>query len=154
MTTAYRIFKTKYASAWFDGEGSYRFGGRWNTAGTRLLYASATASLALLEMLVHLEDETMAAAYSSAALSFDAKHVITVSEFKKLPRNWHAAVVSPKTQAIGDEWARSLESAVLRVPSAVVRDEYNYLFNVDHPDFKSVRLGKPTAFVFDDRLNG
>ena len=54
MVTAYRIFKSKHAARWFDGEGAFLFGGRWNSPGTRLLYASSALSLAALEMLVNL----------------------------------------------------------------------------------------------------
>lgn len=55
--SAHRIFKTKYSGAWFEGEGAYRFGGRWNTPGTRIMYTASTLPLALLEVLVHLEEE-------------------------------------------------------------------------------------------------
>ena len=56
MPAVYRICKTKYAATAFDGEGAFRFGGRWNTRGTRLIYTAGNLALAALEMLVHLDE--------------------------------------------------------------------------------------------------
>jgi RES domain-containing protein len=152
MQTAFRIFKTKRAETWSDGEGAFLFGGRWNTRGTRLLYASGSLSLAALEMLVHLNREQMLLSYSHASLRFDEKFILSVEKLGKLPSNWRASPPPPAVQRIGDEWAESNVSLVLRVPTAIVRGEYNYLINVSHPDFSKVKLGKPTPFNFDERL--
>ena len=147
--TAHRIFKTKYSGVWFEGEGAYRFGGRWNTPGIRLMYTASTLPLALLEVLVHLEEEEMTPNYSSATLVFDESLVADVAE---LPPNWNEATISPMTRAIGDEWARENRSVVLRVPNAIIRNEFNYLVNVGHPDFSKVNLGSVGMFIFDRRL--
>lgn len=152
MLAAYRIFKTKYSAMWLEGEGAYRFGGRWNTPGTRLMYASESLSLALLEVLVHLEEEEMASKYSSATIGFDEMFVVNAADFSGLPENWGDSPIAPAVQAIGDAWARSLKSLVLRVPSAIVRGEFNYLINVEHKDLKNVKLGTPETFIFDNRL--
>ena len=53
---------------------------------------------------------------------------------------------------IGDSWATSRRSAVLRVPSAVIETEYNYLLNPAHPDFARISIGTPNAFELDLRL--
>lgn len=152
MLTTYRIFKTKYSYAWFDGEGAFRFGGRWNTRGRRLLYTSSTLSLALLEVLVHLEKEMMVPKYSLASLTFDERMVADVREIAELPQDWSGPMLSADVRAIGDEWSRSFRSVVLKVPSIVVPKEFNYLINVEHQDFEKVKLGNPEAFIFDDRL--
>ena len=152
MLTTYRIFKTKYSYAWFDGEGAFRFGGRWNTRGRRLLYSSGTLSLALLEVLVHLEKDEMVPQYSLATLTFDEHLVSDVTEIADLPNDWSGPMLSAEVRAIGDEWCRSLRSVVLKVPSIVVPNEFNYLINVEHEDFDKVKLGDPERFVFDDRL--
>ena len=54
MRRAWQIVKERHATDAFDGEGARLYGGRWNSRGTRLVYASATLSLAALENLVHL----------------------------------------------------------------------------------------------------
>ncbi|MFM9903165.1 MAG: RES family NAD+ phosphorylase [Pyrinomonadaceae bacterium] len=152
MLTTYRIFKTKYSYAWFDGEGAFRYGGRWNTRGSRLLYTSGTLSLALLEVLVHLEKEEMVPKYSLATLTFDETLVADVREIGELPPDWSGPMLSTDVRQIGDEWSRSLQSLVLRVPSIIVPNEFNYLINVEHQAFEKVKLGDPEPFVFDKRL--
>jgi RES domain-containing protein len=153
MQTAFRIFKTKRAATWFDGEGAFLFGGRWNTKGTRLLYASENLSLAALEMLVHLNRKQLLASYSYASLQFDEKFVLPVEKFRKLPSNWRDSPSPITVQQIGDEWARSNASLGLQVPTAILPAEHNYLINVSHPDFSKIKLGKPSPFTFDDRLS-
>ena len=152
MITAYRIFKTKHSAAWSDGEGAFRFGGRWNSRGTRLLYTSASLSLAVLEMLVHLDSEELMSAYSYAAIEFDEKLVVNVVDFQKLPPNWGDSPTPVTIQEIGDGWARSNTSAVLKVPTSILPGEFNYILNVEHPDFPKINLGEPWQFVFDNRL--
>ncbi len=152
MTTAYRIFKSKHAAAWSDGEGAFRYGGRWNSPGTRLLYASSSLSLATLEIFVSLNSEQLLSAYSFATLDLSDDLVLAVERFRKLPKNWDVSPPTAGTQTIGDEWAASMASVTLKVPSAVVPGESNYIFNVEHKMFTKVKLGKVHKFTFDRRL--
>jgi RES domain-containing protein len=152
MVTAYRIFKSKHAARWFDGEGAFLFGGRWNSPGTRLLYASPSLSLAALEMLVNLNADGLLSAYAYATLEFENDLIMPVHEFRKLPNDWAASPATGATQAIGDEWAATMLSAILQVPSAVLPVESNFILNVDHPDFSKVSVGTVKVFEFDPRL--
>lgn len=154
MLTAYRICKTKYAATWFDGEGAYRFGGRWNSRGTRLLYTAGSLSLAALEMLVHLNDEEILLAYSYATAEFNENLILSVEDFRSLPENWSDSPPPLEIQRIGDEWAREQASVVLKVPTSILPVEFNYLINVQHPEFSKVKLGEPQTFNFDERLYG
>lgn len=152
MITAYRIFKTKHAANWFDGEGAFRFGGRWNSPGTRVLYASQSLSLATLELLVHLNSEMLLLSYSFAAVEFADDLVIPIEQFQKLPSSWSDSPPPTAIQQTGDDWATSNASVVLRVPSVVVPIESNYLVDIDHKDFSRIELGEPRSFRFDSRL--
>jgi len=148
----YRIFKTKYSATWFDGEGAFRYGGRWNSPGTRLLYTAKSLSLASLEMLVHLNSEHLLLAYSFAVVEFEENLVLPIEEFTKLPKNWSDSPPPLQIQRIGDDWARSNASAVLKVPTSILPIENNYLINVDHPDFAKIKLSDSQVFTFDERL--
>jgi RES domain-containing protein len=64
------------------------------------------------------------------------------------------AVASVDCRAFGDRWITSLRSAVLRVRSAVVPHESNYLLNPLHADAKKIVVELPVAFTFDARLFG
>ena len=152
MVTTYRICKTKHAATWFDGEGAFRYGGRWNSRGTKILYTAGSLSLAALEMLVHLHDEEILLSYSFAAAEFDESLVLPVEEFRALPENLSASPPPLEIQRIGDEWVRAQSSVVLKVPTSVLPVEFNYLINVEHPEFSKVKLGKPQSFTFDERL--
>ena len=136
----------------FDGEGAFRFGGRWNSRGTRILYTAGSLSLAALEMLVHLNNEEILLSYSFATTEFDESLILPVEKFRTLPENWNASPSPLEIQRIGDEWAEKQASVVLKVPTSVLPVEFNYLINVGHREFSKVKLGKPQTFTFDERL--
>jgi RES domain-containing protein len=71
---------------------------------------------------------------------------------ERFPETWRAMPHSLETQTFGAAWARERRSVTLRVPSAVVPGEFNYLINPLHPDFERVKIGKPERFSFDPRL--
>ncbi|MDQ3748862.1 MAG: RES family NAD+ phosphorylase [Acidobacteriota bacterium] len=137
----------------FDGEGAFRFGGRWNSRGTRILYTAGSLSLAALEMLVHLTDEEILLSYSFATTEFDESLMLQIEEFRVLSVNWSDSPSPLEIQRIGDEWAQSKASVVLRVPTSILPVEFNYLINIKHPEFSKVKLGKPQTFTFDERLH-
>ena len=145
----WRICRRRYAA--FDGEGARIAGGRWNRRGTAVVYASATLSLALVEILVHLPSGVLPA-FSAILVEFDDA-LTTALSAKDLPSNFQADPVPRETMAVGDAWIRSGRSAVLSVPSAIVPMERNYLFNPGHPDFPRVRIGRPQGFPLDARLS-
>lgn len=150
MVRAWRIVKEKHASSAFDGEGARLFGGRWNPRGTPMVYTSGTVSLAALETLVHMVPP-VEFKFSVISVEFEDQWVETWPP-ADLPAEWTVEPPPPATQNIGGLWALQARSAVLAVPSAIIPGELNYLLNPAHPDFKKIRIGKPTAFSFDSRL--
>jgi RES domain-containing protein len=149
--TAWRIIKRKHARQAFSGEGAAEFGGRWNNPGTLMVYTSQSQALAVLEMLVHLDSPDLLAQYVLLEVDFDESFVTTV-EASDLPANWRADPAPPEVRAIGDDWILTGTSVVLRVPSALLPDEANFLLNPRHPDFTKLRIGKPQPFHLDPRL--
>lgn len=150
MRRAWRIVKEKHAATAFDGEGAWLFGGRWNSRGTRLVYTSATLSLAALESLVHL-NPPVAFKYVAIPIEFDEALVETVAA-AGLPADWTEEPPPPSSMEIGDLWVKEARSVVLELPSVIIQAEPNYLLNPAHPDFKKVTIGKPLPFSFDPRL--
>ena len=145
--------KTRYAATAFDGEGARRYGGRWNSPGVRVSYASDSIALAVVEVLVHLQTSRVLGAYSLVSVSFPDE-LVTVLEGKRLPGGWRRYPAPPEIQAIGDSWIADSRSAVLRVPSVVVPDSYNFLLNPGHPEFARVVVGAAEPFAWDPRLLG
>jgi len=70
----------------------------------------------------------------------------------ELPSNWRDHPPPPETKAIGDQWVSEGSSLVLRVPSVVVPNEFNYVLNPSHPAFADISIGDPIPFPFDPRL--
>jgi RES domain-containing protein len=151
MPAAFRLVKAKHRAHAFDGEGARHHGGRWNGRGVAVVYASASLSLAALELLVHLESAELLAHYVAFELRFSAALVRRV-EVRRLPPGWRRYPAPPALQAIGDAWVRAGQSAVLAVPSVVVPSETNYLLNPAQRDFAKVRIGAPHRFEIDARL--
>lgn len=151
MPTAWRLVKTRYAASAFDGEGARRHGARWNSPGTRVAYAAETASLAILETLVHLQSSRVLASYSLVAVDFPAR-VVEELERARLPADWKRSPPPPDVQAIGDAWVRAGSAAVLRVPSVIVDSESILLVNPAHRDFARLTVHPPRPFGFDPRL--
>jgi RES domain-containing protein len=116
-----------------------------------MLYTAATASLAALELLVHLDKGGITAAYVTVEFQFDAALVEAVPT-GQLPKRWRARTIPAECQVFGDRWIREGRSAVLRVPSVIIRSEFNFLINPAHPDFARIKVGKPRSFRFDRRL--
>lgn len=151
MASGWRIVKTRHANTAFDGEGARLYGGRWNSPGTRMVYIASSVSLAVLEILVHLDRASLLSSYSLIAVQFD-DILIQRLERRKLPEGWRDYPAPSELQRIGDEWVASRRSAVLEVPSVIVEDESIYLINPAHPEFASVSVGEPQPFHFDQRL--
>ena len=149
--TAWRIVKARYLSTAFDGEGARLFGGRWNTKGTPLVYTAGSQALAVLEMLVHLKSPDLLRHYRLIPVTFD-ESLIRPIKLQSLPSNWRRRPAPLAVRRIGDEWAATGRSVVLRVPSVIVPDEFNYLINPRPPDFHKTHLGAPLTYRFDTRL--
>ena len=151
MITAWRLVKSRHAAGAFDGEGARLHGGRWNSPGTRVAYASDSIALAALEVLAHLQSTAVLQAYSVVSLGFPDESV-EVLEAGLLPPRWRRFPSPPENQAIGDLRVARGESLILRVPSAIIPAAANYLINPLHPDFRKVVVGRPERFAFDPRL--
>lgn len=151
MITARRIVDPRYVDDAFSGEGARINGGRWNAPGTPMVYTASLVSLATLELIVNVPRARRLRRYALIPCSF---HEALVEDLDrtKLPENWRMYPAPPKLQEIGEEWVKSCNSAVLRVPSAVIEEDLNYLLNPAHEDFKSIDVGPPRPFELDLRL--
>lgn len=135
-----------------DGEGARRFGGRWNSAGTAVVYAATHIALALLEQLVHVNPERLPAGMRAFAIDLPDDAPVEVGDIGE-PADIEAA------RRYGDTWAASIRSAALVVPSVIVppalgdlrTDERNVLLNPRHGSAAVWRITE-TSFRIDPRL--
>lgn len=147
----WRLCRQRYAEESYSGEGSRRYGGRWSSAGRKVAYSSESRSLAALEVLVNVRDPNILfrEAWTLIAAKIPSELIERAS---RVPETWQVTPYTTDTQIFGDNWAQELRSAALRVPSAVVLGEFNYLLNPGHSDFKKITISKPEAFLFDSRF--
>lgn len=150
MRQAWRIVREKHAATAFTGEGAAVAGGRWNSRGCRVVYASGSASLAALETLVHL-NPLIRFRYVVFPIEFD-EHLVEKVLPEALPADWRDEPPPPSTKRLGDQWVKEARSAVLELPSIIIPGESNYLLSTSHPDFTTIAIGKPELFTFDPRL--
>jgi RES domain-containing protein len=148
----YRLVKERYADSALDGSGAKAHGGRWNSKGVGVVYASDSVALAALELLVHLHRSEVLNRYVLFALELPPASVMALDE-AALPPDWRGDPPPSSTAAIGDEWALSGISLALAVPSTLVPQQSNVLINPAHPDFEALRSAATAEpFNVDPRL--
>jgi RES domain-containing protein len=148
---AWRIVKERHTEKAFDGEGARLYGGRWNSRGVAVVYASESRALATLEVLAGLQTNSPLPEYVLIPAEFDDSLVFAVG-LEELPADWRRNPPPPSTQRLGDDWIATGALVVLKVPSALVPQESNYLFNPRHPAFSEVMIGQPERLAMDPRL--
>ncbi|MGH7230878.1 MAG: RES family NAD+ phosphorylase [Nitrospiraceae bacterium] len=140
----WRLCSSRHAPA--DGEGARLTGGRWNRPGTAVVYTSATLSLAVLEMLVHVDSDLLPLDLIAVSAEFPSQLAVRTVSKEDLPKNWRAYPAPESTQALGTVWAQSGHTAVLSVPSVFIPEERNYLLNPAHPNFHKITWSAPHPF--------
>ena len=145
----YRIAHNSYKDD-LSGEGASRYGARWNSPGIRMLYTSAHISLCALEMLVHVELRFTARHFSLLYIQVPEEAQLNEIKAGKLKDRWQED--TSYTAFMGDQFAAARESLYLKVPSAVIPEECNFLINPRHPAFKKVKIIRTAPFTFDKRL--
>jgi RES domain-containing protein len=145
----WRLTSAIHAIDPLSGRGAALVGGRWNSPGRRVAYASASRSLAVLELLVHVSRETVP--NHLVFVPFDVPDRL-VRELAAPPKGWNELPWSDVARASGDAWVESRSSLALSVPSLVVPQERNLLVNPLHPQFSRIALHPPEAFALDERL--
>lgn len=148
---AYRIIKEKFANTAFTGEGARLYGARWSSKGIPIVYAAENRSLAVLEMLVGLEDTGVLPSYVIFEVEFEQK-LVEVLKDDDLPKDWQLFPHPISTQKIGDRWYAQARSAILSVHSAVIPAERNFLINPRHLDFKEIIISDQFPLDIDPRL--
>ena len=149
--TVWRLTHERYVDTAFRGEGARRHGGRFNSPGTSVVYASESLALALLETLTGLERYGQLHSYVFFHARLSDEQVSEVSE-TDLPDQWNQHPPPSQSQQIGDRRASQNESVGLRVPSAVVPYSHNYLLNPSHPSFENIEIGPAESLAVDQRL--
>lgn len=143
----FRITRSEFKDD-LTGEGAFKYGGRWNSPGSRMVYTSSRRSLAMLEILVHWHRPIPPPDYVVVVL-FIPDALVGKNLLYTIP-DWRQEQQWSRQE--GDSWLRDRASLLLRVPSVVVPAESNFLLNPLHPDANSVKVVDVEPFSFDKRL--
>lgn len=125
------------------------FGGRWNPQGRHLVYCAANLALAVLEVLVHIDDRKKLNDYHLSVLELPETTVQTLDPAVLSPF-WQDDLAA--TRAHGQTWRERQASLALRVPSVILATEFNLLVNPHHPDATRLEIVASEPFRFDPRL--
>ncbi len=145
---AYRIAKEEYSTV-LKASG---YAARWNHKGSFVMYAAESRSLACLENLVHRSGEGNNALYRVMLIRVPDNLKIHSMEEVNLKQGWQKNENYKYCQNIGADWLSSGSTAILKVPSVLIKNEFNFVFNVNHPDFKKIKLPGTEDFIFDPRF--
>ncbi len=149
----YRLCK----SAWkndLSGRGAELSGGRWNSKGIPVIYTSSSRALCMVEIAVHTPMGLLPTNYFMLEINIPDTCSIEIISEKDLPRSWESFEFMHITQLMGDHFIKENLALVLKVPSAVVRGDYNYLINPGHKVIHSIKILNISEFGFDRRLFG
>ncbi|RYE21549.1 MAG: RES domain-containing protein [Sphingobacteriaceae bacterium] len=127
---------------------------RWNNDNQFIIYTGSSRSLATLELVVRRRNINSMFNYRVMIISIaDEEKLITAVPQNILPENWRSITAYPILQQIGSEWYKREQSLILKVPSAIISQEYNYMINTRHPDFlTNVSLVRTENYFWDERL--
>jgi RES domain-containing protein len=147
----FRLARLKYAMP-LSGKGAALKGGRWNSAGTELIYTAANRSLAMAEVAVHLTLATLPIDYVMVTINIPSK----VSRFQlseeMLPPHWKEFPSPAATQAVGDRFVKENKYCLLIIPSAITQGDFNVLINPNHAHFKQIQVKEVVGFPIDKRM--
>jgi len=150
----FRIEREKYQETTLTGIGaSMTDGYRWNSLNTKIVYTSETRALATLEVSVHLDlSEDLPNDRYFVEIEIPDDITILEVQLQDLPDSWDAKPPSSSTQTIGDDFVLYNEAAILKVPSSIIPQEFNYLLNPTHKDASRIKVLSKTKMKFDTRL--
>lgn len=147
----FRLSRKKYADD-LSGKGAAMFGNRWNSKGIEMLYTAESRALAMAEVVVHLSLASLPDDYMMIEIEIPDSIVVANLMPQQLDSNWNSNPPRSQTQALGDKFIHSKKNCVLKVPSAVVKGDFNYLLNPNHQDIKKIKIIEVTKFPFDERI--
>lgn len=147
----FRLSKGRHASD-LSGRGAELAGGRWNSKGVPIVYTSESIALCTVEVAVHMPLGIVPMDYELISIKIPASVNMHEVKEESLLQDWKSFPHTNATQEIGDLFVHAGSAAVLKVPSATVQGNCNYLLNPRHRDFHKITIIAIEPFEFDKRL--
>lgn len=146
----YRVGKARYAND-LRGEGAKLFGGRWNNKMVPCVYTSESRALAVLEYSVNVQLDDIPRALNITIIEIPDENIMILNE-PDLPGDWKQAPAPSSTKDFGSKILLLGKAPVIRIPSAVIPEEFNYLLNPLHAESNFFKILSISDFIYDVRL--
>ena len=117
-----------------------------------MIYAAESRALAMAEVVVHLSLHNLPKDFVMMEILIPDSLPVDEIRPQNLPEGWNSHPPIVETQRLGDHFVNNNKSVVLRVPSAVVPGDYNYLINPHHSGFSKISIEQIEDFPWDKRL--
>jgi RES domain-containing protein len=147
----FRLARKKYPIE-LSGKGASISGARWNSKGTEIIYCAQNRALAMAEVLVHLSLATLPSDFVMLTIDIPDGFFIEVLNLEKVNLDWNVFPCTFETPLLGDDFIKRNEACILKVPSAVVKGDFNLLINPYHVDFYKIKIIEQNDFPFDKRI--
>jgi len=145
----YRIANCKFVHD-LSGIGAALYGGRWNNKNTYVLYTAGSRAMALLESVVHI-GKMPVTGFCMATIHIPDDSIETYP-IHLLPNNWQLNPPPDNIKTIGDKFITENKYLALKLPSAILEEEHNFLLNPAHILFHKVKIIHERAITIDDRF--
>ncbi|WP_153796329.1 RES family NAD+ phosphorylase [Foetidibacter luteolus] len=145
---AYRIVHKNYSSSLFASG----LKGRWNTDGRKVIYTAESIALAFLENMVRRQGVGFNRDFRIMFINIPAEASVNEISVEDLPEGWRDFHDYSKCQPLGDKWYDEKKALILKVPSAVLPEAFNFIINTTHADFSGIELIDSTDLVPDERI--
>lgn len=147
----YRIAQKKFIDD-LSGEGARLYGGRWNREGDAVVYFCESLSLCVLELLTRIDFKFLTDDYYYLVVEIPDEFSRFKINPKDLPDNWRNNPPISATQDFGSRWLKLNKQFALKIPSAVLSQEFNYLINPNHPSASKLKVIKTGKLSLDSRV--
>lgn len=147
----FRLHNKKYLVE-LSGVGAAKFGARWNSKGTEVVYLANSRALAFAEVAVHLNLSNLPAGFSMLTVFVPTDVLVADLNVTDLDDDWNVFPENFSTQRIGDAFVDKMQFCILKVPSAVVKGDFNFVVNTKHADFKKIKITNQDDFPIDSRI--
>ena len=144
----YRIVHKKYSHSLFASG----MRGRWNSEGNKVIYCAESIALAFLESMIRRQGVGFNKDFKIMIIKIPSKTKINIINVTALEKGWRDFNNYSKCQGPGNKWYNERKDLLLKVPSAVLPETFNYVINTMHPDYKKVKLIEVTDLIPDERI--
>jgi RES domain-containing protein len=132
-----------------SGMGGLRAGGRWHYAGQPVVYLTENPASALLEVCVHTAGNNIPPEFTLLRIEGPEIETPAIAE-SDLAEGWQTRFEI--SRSLGTEWLRKRAAVLLRLPSAIVPETTNFLFNPLHPDAGLFKITEALEYPLDRRI--